>query len=83
MKKSFGSRGLCKLLKCLCFQPHKQDSSSHVKYDVPSDREIQTGVYPFITVILNRKSYDPNTRSSYIRQIKNLGFTKKEIEVCL
>ena len=83
MKISFGSKELCKCLLCLGFKPKPQKASSHVKYRVPPDKEASCGNRPFVTVILGRKTYDPTTRGRYMTQIKQKGFSKKEILKCL
>lgn len=83
MKLSFGSRELCKCLECLGFRQQPQKATNHVKYEAPSNKKVPPGVRPFIIVILGRKSYDPHTRTRYLRQIKNLGFSEKEIRKCL
>mgnify|MGYP001562903886 FL=1 len=56
----------------------KRVGSSHLKYKL-TGKKIPAGTRPFIIVIEGRKIYDPHTASSYVRQIKNLGFTEEEI----
>jgi len=81
MKTSFGSEKLIKCLICLGFVKQKSTGSSHIKYSCP--KKVVAGQRPFIEVILKRKTYDPHTASSYLRQIKNLGYTKDEVLTCL
>lgn len=83
MKVNFGSRELGIVLECLGFIPRAQHSSSHQKYKIPQGKKMPVGLRPFIIVILGRKAYDPHTQSSYLRQIKNLGFSEEEIVKCL
>ena len=76
-RKNFGSKQLCKCLKKLEFTENRRKGSSHVKYS--TNKKVETGARPFIVVIMGRKTYDPRTSRSYIRQIKNLGFSEEEI----
>jgi predicted RNA binding protein YcfA (HicA-like mRNA interferase family) len=80
MKTSFGSKDLIKCLKCLGFIESKQSGSSHQKFKSPKGKQV--GKRSFIIVIKGRKNYDPNTRSSYIRQIKEFGFSDNNIFDC-
>ncbi len=75
----FGSKELCKALGKLGFIAQKQHSTSHQKYIMPKSRKTPQGMRPFITVIQNKKIYHPPTIASYIRQLKSLGFSEKEI----
>lgn len=77
--KLFGSNDLCKCLKRLAFTPLPQNGTSHVKYKVLPDIKTTPGIRPYIIVILGRKTYDRNTCSSYITQLKRLGFSKEDI----
>lgn len=74
---NFGSRELCSALINLGFKKEKQGGTRHLKFSI--SKKLLQGIRPFIIVILNRKNFDPHTRSSYIRQIKKLGFSEKEI----
>ncbi len=78
MKSLFGSKELEKCLTELGFIPQRRVGSSHLKYKI-TGKKIPAGIRPFIIIIEGRKVYDPHTASSYIRQIKNLGFTEEEI----
>lgn len=79
-KYNFGSRDLCQFLTNLKFIPNKISGSSHQKYDLPKNMPCPSGFRPFVIVILGRKQYDPHTSSNYIRQLKNLGITDKELK---
>jgi len=76
--KSFGSKDLIICLHKLGFRKNKQHGTSHLK--LSSQNPVPAGTRPFIIVILNKKIYDPHTQRSYLRQIKNLGYTQEEIE---
>lgn len=81
MKSPFGSKELVACLLCLGFTKEKSTGSSHIKYRSP--KKVQKGMHPFITVILQRKVYDPHTQSCYLRDIRVLGFTNIEIRCCM
>lgn len=81
MKSSFGSRELISCLLCLGFTRKNSPGSSHIKYASP--KKITTGMRPFIIAILHRKDYDPHTKSSYLKQIQNLGYTSDQIDACM
>ena len=81
MKSSFGSNELIKCLLCLGFVKQRSTGSSHEKYSSPNT--VMKGVRPFIIVILRRKIYDNHTRTSYLRQIRTLGFTTEKITKCI
>ncbi len=78
MKQSFGSKELSKCLTKLGLEPQRGIGSSHTKYKLKS-KKVPVGMRPFIIVIEGRKTYDPHTASSYLRQIRNLGFSAEEI----
>ena len=78
-KYNFGSKELCKFLTNLKFIPNKVGGTSHQKYNLPKNMSYPSGLRPFVIVILGRKQYDPHTSSSYVRQLKNLGITDKEL----
>lgn len=80
MRSSFGSKELINCLLCLGFTKKRSTGSSHSKYSSP--KKVAMGMRPFITVILNRKVFDPHTQSSYLLQIKKLGFSAEDIEKC-
>lgn len=75
----FGSNDLCKCLKRLGFTCQFQNGTSHVKYKIPPNIKTPSGIHPFIIVILGKKSYDRNTCSSYISQLKRLGINKESV----
>lgn len=79
MGKAFGTKQLCKCLEKLNFIS-KGHNSSHVKYFMPKNRKIPTGLRPFMIVQLGRKCFDPYICNRYISEIKKLGFCKEEIE---
>ena len=81
MKSSFGSRELINCLLCLGFTKKNSTGSSHIKY--ACHKRITTGIRPFIIVILHRKDYDPHTKSSYLKQIQNLGYASDQIDACM
>lgn len=81
MSYSFGSNELIKCLFCLGFIKQRSTGSSHEKYTSPNT--VTKGVRPFITVVLRRKIYDKHTQASYLRQIRNLGFTTEKITKCM
>ena len=81
MRSSFGSNELIKCLRCLGFTKQRSTGSSHEKYSSPN--AVAKGTRPFIMVILGRKIYDNHTRTSYLRQIRNLGFTTEKITNCM
>ena len=76
--KVFGSKNLVACLSRLKFLRVVSSGSSHVKFKCP--KKVSPGTRPFITVILNKKSYDPRTRSRYLRQIRNLGYEDKDLK---
>lgn len=76
MNKAFGSKELVKCLKKLGFT-YLRESSSHQIYGPPSGKKNPEG-RP-LPVKVGVKSYDPNSRSRYISEIKMYGFTKEEI----
>ena len=76
MNKAFGSKELIKCLKKLGFT-YLRESSSHQIYSPPSGKK-NPGGRP-LPVKVEVKSYDPNSRSRYISEIKMYGFTKEEI----
>lgn len=76
--KSFGSKDLVNCLQSLGFKKNKQHGTSHLK--LSSSKPVPPGIRPFIIAILNKKTYDPHTQKSYLRQIKNLGYAQEEIE---
>lgn len=79
MRFTFGSRELRKALVELGFCIERKTSGTrHVKYCI--DIKPPPGLRPFIIVIDNTKSYDKHTASSYVTQIRRLGFTNKQIE---
>jgi hypothetical protein len=82
IKVNFGSKELIKCLECLGFSKSSKIGSSHLKLITPNIKILNKGIRPFIIVILGRKVYDPHTRSSYIRQIKLLGFRDRDIFNC-
>ena len=81
MNASFGSKDLVACLLCLGFSVKKSTGSSHIKYS--SNRPCKIGQRSFIEVILNRKVFDKHTKSSYLRQIRNLGYTLDEMNTCM
>jgi hypothetical protein len=81
MKSSFGTSELIKCLFCLGFTKQRSTGSSHEKYASPNI--VTKGTRPFIAVILKRKIYDKHTQASYLRQIRNLGFTTEKITKCM
>lgn len=78
--KSFGTKKLVGVLKNLLFTPQKQSGSSHHKWRVSDDIEVKPGQRPFITVILNKKTYVPPTCSSYLSQLRKFGYSKKDLQ---
>lgn len=78
--KAFGSKELEKCVKKLGFTFDSISSSHHAKYVPPSGKNVPIGNYPFFQFQLGRKTYDPHSANRYISQLKNLGFTKEEIE---
>lgn len=79
MSSAFGSRQLVKCVKSLDFTFNRQ-SSSHAIYYPPKGKNPPQGHKPFISIQLNRKTYDPHSCNRYITQIKRFTFAKKEIE---
>ncbi len=75
----FGSKELCKCLKSLGFVENRGVGSSHIKFSLALRNKTPKGTRPFIIVIMGRKGYDPHTCSSYLKQIRALGFKKEEI----
>lgn len=76
MNRSFGSKELQKCLEKLGFAPRGVESS-HLKYYHERGR---SGSKPFMIVQLGKKTYGRNAANRYITQIKQFGFTRKEIE---
>jgi len=70
---------LCKALKNLGFTPDIQHGTSHQKWHPPLDKKTPNNIRPFIEVVHGRRQYFPPTVSGYLRQLRNLGFTEKEI----
>lgn len=77
--KSFGSKELEGCVKKLGFTYDSISSSHHAKYCPPKEKKVPIGEYPFFQFQLGRKTYDQNSMSRYIRQLKNFGFSKEEI----
>jgi len=81
MKRSFGSKELCRCLKHLGFRLQSSRGTSHVKFKIPPGRKIPVGTRPFIIVQMGRKSYDKHSSTRYLRQIKDLGFSEEEVKL--
>lgn len=79
MGNAFGSKDLIKFLEKKNFTLKPSNHSSHLKYYPPKDLKV-TNNYPFMTVQLGRKKYDPYACSRYIQELKKFGFSKKELE---
>ena len=76
----YGSKELVNCITKLGFTLHrKQTGSSHVKYDPPKAVKIHAGSRSFLIVQMNIKVYDKNACNRYIKQIKDFGFTEKEV----
>lgn len=80
MNKSWGSRELVQCVECLGFEFKRQ--TRHLIYAPPKGRTSTTINKNLLPIKGEVKSYDPNSRSRYITQIKSFGFTKEEIEDC-
>lgn len=81
--KNFGTKDFCQCLINLGLTLVKnQTSSHHLKYDVPKSHIIRGG-RTFMMAQLGQKSYHKNACSRYISELKQLGFTKEEIEKCM
>jgi len=78
-KINFGTKELIRCLTKLGFTHASISGSSHQKMNIPNNWNVPKGTRPFIIVILGKKIYDPHTRSSYINQIRKLGFDNKTI----
>lgn len=78
--KPYGTRELVSALNALGYTKGKQIASRHLKYFPPTSP--QKGIVPFILVMQNRTQFDPHWQRTYIKQIKQHGFTKEQIEAC-
>ncbi len=79
--KSYGARELIQCLECLGYKAQPQVGSRHLKFRSPN--KIEKGKHPFIIVIQNRNTYDPEYQRGYIQEIKRHGFTISQIEKCM
>ena len=82
--KNFGTKDLCKCLENLGFTfDEHQTSNHHYKYSAPKGHIVPKGLRPFMMVQIGQKVFRPHSCSRYITEIKQLGFTKEEIEKCM
>jgi len=82
MEYHFGTKDLEKCLLCLGFTS-RPAKASHKKFDCPKYCEVPERLRPFIIVVLGKKQYDDISAAKWIKQIKNFGFTNKQISHCL
>lgn len=82
MDYRFGSKELERCLVCLGFSP-RQPKATHKKYDCPKDCQVLERTRPFIIIVFGKRQYDDISASKWIKQIKNLGITDKQISDCL
>jgi hypothetical protein len=81
MGTRFGPKELIRFCVEQKLTPNKQGATNHQKYSLPPEACLSLkGKRTFVTVILNRKVYDPNTCSSYRRQLRELGISGEKIK---
>lgn len=73
MKFTFGTREFIKCLEYLGCTPEEKKATSHLKYLLPKHLK-PVNERDYITVILGKGSYDPNTCSRIINQLIKRGF---------
>lgn len=80
MSNLFGSRELLKFAKKNKMIVAPNAGTSHKKFIINNPDVSFKGQRTFLTIILNKKEYDKSTCSSYRRQLRELGFSKQDIE---